>query len=118
MNPLNPYRWQKKAPRALHAIVPHHRSHLNRIFKMLSIAFLWLTCQFANNAAAETSDVDYSVPPPIEIPTAPIEIKEPQGVLSLSEALSLALLHNPELASFAWEVQGERSPNATGWIVA
>ena len=49
--------------------------------------------------------MEYAIPPTIEIPTTPIEIKEPQGVLSLSEALSLALLHNPELASFAWEVR-------------
>jgi cobalt-zinc-cadmium efflux system outer membrane protein len=30
---------------------------------------------------------------------------EPNGVITLSQALSLALMHNPELAAFSWEIR-------------
>jgi cobalt-zinc-cadmium efflux system outer membrane protein len=37
--------------------------------------------------------------------SASIETKEPTGVITLRQALSLALLQNPELAAFSWEVR-------------
>lgn len=33
------------------------------------------------------------------------EPAEPNGVITLSQALSLAMMHNPELAAFAWEIR-------------
>jgi cobalt-zinc-cadmium efflux system outer membrane protein len=51
---------------------------------------------------------------------------EPVGALSLRDAVSLALLHSPELAAFAWEVrarearilQAGRPPNPTATVLA
>lgn len=37
--------------------------------------------------------------------TAPISAPEPAGALTLQQALAAGLMHNPELASFAWEVR-------------
>lgn len=52
---------------------------------------------------------DYPVfRPPLEAsdpPLPPPEIEEPEGEITLEQALALALLGNPELASFAWEVR-------------
>ena len=53
-------------------------------------------------------------------PEAP-SVVNPTGVVSLRDAVSLALLHNPRLAAFAWEpraletriVQAKRPPNPT-----
>lgn len=36
-------------------------------------------------------------------------IDEPTGTLTLRQALGLALLHNPELASFSWEVRAQEA---------
>ncbi len=38
-----------------------------------------------------------------------IEIKEPSGNLSLQEALSLALVKNPELKAFSWEMRASEA---------
>ncbi|MHC5101706.1 MAG: hypothetical protein ACYSOG_07725, partial [Planctomycetota bacterium] len=45
--------------------------------------------------------------PPAE-PTETIEapvIIQPNGVITLREALALALMHNPELKAFSWDVR-------------
>ncbi|MEW6442654.1 MAG: TolC family protein [bacterium] len=47
--------------------------------------------------------------PPLE-PSAPAsavspDLEEPTGILSLRQALSLALMHNPGLRAFSWEVR-------------
>ena len=47
----------------------------------------------------------YAIPAPPNMLEHRVELVEPQGVLSLSESLSLALLHNPSLQSFAWGVR-------------
>lgn len=39
-----------------------------------------------------------------ETPEVP-EIDEPTGIISLRDALALALIHNPELRAFSWEVR-------------
>lgn len=41
---------------------------------------------------------------PKEIPQVP-EIAEPNGVIALRQALALALMHNPELKAFSWDVR-------------
>lgn len=46
--------------------------------------------------------------PPVEAKdaaTPPAAIEEPEGALTLRQALAAALLHNPELASVSWEVR-------------
>ncbi len=41
---------------------------------------------------------------PMEISEA-AEIAEPTGVITLRKALALALMHNPELKAFSWDVR-------------
>jgi cobalt-zinc-cadmium efflux system outer membrane protein len=48
---------------------------------------------------AETAQ--YDVPPPPNILNSKVELVEPQGLLSLEQAMSLSLLHNPMLQDFA-----------------
>jgi cobalt-zinc-cadmium efflux system outer membrane protein len=40
-----------------------------------------------------------------EVPSDTLEPVEPNGVITLPQALSLALMHNPELRAFSWEVR-------------
>ncbi|MHC4623766.1 MAG: TolC family protein, partial [Planctomycetota bacterium] len=47
--------------------------------------------------------------PPSEAPLAIADspaVAEPNGVLTLRQALALALMYNPELRAFSWEVRG------------
>ena len=37
------------------------------------------------------------------------EITEPNGAIALREALALALMHNPELRAFSWEVRASEA---------
>jgi cobalt-zinc-cadmium efflux system outer membrane protein len=46
--------------------------------------------------------------PPTTIQYAP-EVGEPNGVITLREALALALMHNPELKVFSWEVRASEA---------
>ncbi len=41
---------------------------------------------------------------PMETPDVP-EIAEPAGSITLRQALALALMHNPELKAFSWDVR-------------
>ncbi len=41
--------------------------------------------------------------------TSLLQFEEPKGILTLSQALSLALLNNPELAAFSWEVRAREA---------
>ena len=45
--------------------------------------------------------------PPIKPPAAeePVLLEEPTGVINLRQALSLALMHNPDLKAFSWDVR-------------
>jgi cobalt-zinc-cadmium efflux system outer membrane protein len=47
-------------------------------------------------------------PPEDPAPTPP-PVVEPEGPLTLEDAWSLALLHNPELATFSWEVRASEA---------
>ena len=60
---------------------------------------------FLPSVLAETKP--YTLPEPPNMLEQRIELVEPQGVLSLTEALSLALLHNPSLQEFAWDIRIE-----------
>lgn len=42
---------------------------------------------------------------PTHAPAAPAIVQEPTGALALRQVLALALMHNPELAAFSWEVR-------------
>lgn len=42
---------------------------------------------------------------PTHAPAAPVQLEEPTGALALRQVLALALMHNPELAAFSWEVR-------------
>src|SRR5215213_7860950 len=48
---------------------------------------------------------DLPVYAPSGDPAAVSPAANPTGPLSLRDAVSLALLHNPELAAFAWEIR-------------
>lgn len=42
---------------------------------------------------------------PTHAPAPPVKVEEPTGMLTLRQVLALALMHNPELAAFSWEVR-------------
>jgi cobalt-zinc-cadmium efflux system outer membrane protein len=46
--------------------------------------------------------------PPNTVSDAP-EIAEPNGAITLRQALALALMHNPELRAFSWEVRASEA---------
>ncbi len=46
--------------------------------------------------------------PPTTVQYAP-EVAEPNGVITLRQALALALMHNPELRAFSWEVRASEA---------
>ncbi|MFQ5799005.1 MAG: TolC family protein [Bacteroidota bacterium] len=48
-------------------------------------------------------------PVPPEIVSDTPEIAEPKGVITLCEALAMALMHNPELRAFSWEVRASEA---------
>ena len=45
---------------------------------------------------------------PMETSVVP-EIAEPTGVITLRQALALALMHNPELKAFSWDVRASQA---------
>jgi cobalt-zinc-cadmium efflux system outer membrane protein len=47
--------------------------------------------------------------PPGSADLQPDEISEPKGPITLRDALSLALTHNPELRTFSWEVRAREA---------
>ncbi len=76
------------------------KSYFKKIVQLCSaVAFsLFLTSGVADT---ETN----TVPPPPNMLEHRVELIEPQGTISLPHALSLALLHNPTLQGFAWEIR-------------
>lgn len=71
-----------------------------KYFQTINKAVFFL---FVSAANAETKP--YIVPSPPNILEQRIELVEPEGTLSLTAALSLALLHNPALQSYAWDIR-------------
>jgi cobalt-zinc-cadmium efflux system outer membrane protein len=69
----------------------------------------------ASHARSEPQAQSPALNPPADVtklpePTAPGKpVKEPAGVLSLREALALALTENPELAPFAWQARANEA---------
>ena len=57
------------------------------------------------------SDLPTFRPPvePEETPSEPLPIEEPSGAITLRQALALALMKNPELAAFSWEVRAQEA---------
>jgi len=73
----------------------------------LFIVLFGFVLLFINPAQSELRALEYAVPTSPEIPLESREFDEPRGTLSLAEALSLALLHNPALAVAAREVHAQ-----------
>ena len=71
---------------------------------VLSVFLLALSLQSISPASGEILTLEQASPPPPEQPVRPVAFNEPRGVLSLSNALSLALLRNPALAATAHEI--------------
>lgn len=42
---------------------------------------------------------------PSSVPPGPVELEEPIGVITRSQAVAQAVIHNPELQAFSWEVR-------------
>jgi cobalt-zinc-cadmium efflux system outer membrane protein len=75
-------------------------NHLKKfILRFIGVVF----CLFLPTVNADTES--YTVPPPPNILEQRVQLVEPQGTLSITEALSLALLHNPALQEFAWDIR-------------
>ena len=51
----------------------------------------------------------YSLEAPENALQAPLEIKEPTGSITLREAIALAIVKNPELAAFSWEIRAREA---------
>lgn len=76
----------------------------NKPFKKHLFFFIGLVfCLFLPPAVAEIKT--HVVPAPPNMLEQRVELVEPQGILSPTKALSLALLHNPTLQDFAWEIR-------------
>ena len=82
------------------------------LVKMTATALmLWLLPSCSTPPAAH----NLYDPPPMAIPMASIDRNgsesavDPAGVLSLRDVLSLTLLHNPELASFSWQIRAREA---------
>ncbi len=77
----------------------------------LMVGFSGCANKISNNVRPRHSSLgeDYKTyQPPREardVPSDTLEPVEPNGVITLSQALSLALMHNPELRAFSWEVR-------------
>lgn len=56
-------------------------------------------------------DLETYLPPekPIVTDVSSLQLEEPAGKLTLRQALSLALMKNPELAAFSWEVRANEA---------
>ncbi len=86
-----------------------------KVFMLLAITALF----FINNCAGYRTAANYPEPRPLgkdyrtyrapakisKEDTSLLQVEEPNGTLTLRQALSLALLRNPELAAFSWEVR-------------
>lgn len=75
---------------------------------------LWLVLACGYAFAAPEAAMPEPRPLGREIPTFQVTIEPPKfqapaGELTLRQALALALLHNPELASFSWEVRAREA---------
>lgn len=91
----------------------------------LKYSFLFGTIIIIGLAGCATSRIDSHLPAPRPLGSdlstfrplpepekkseKSLPIEEPTGALRLRQALSLALLHNPELASFSWEVRAQEA---------
>jgi outer membrane protein, heavy metal efflux system len=74
------------------------------LFKKLILRFSGIVfCLFLPTVNADPET--YTVPPPPNILEQRVQLIEPQGTLSITDALSLALLHNPTLQEFAWDIR-------------
>jgi outer membrane protein, heavy metal efflux system len=62
--------------------------------------------QASANAAADQRSIGTNASPVVARPSdSATPIKEPTGVLTLRDAVALALMENPELAPFAWQTR-------------
>ena len=62
--------------------------------------------QASANAAADQRSIGTNASPVLARPSdSATSIKEPTGVLTLRDAVALALMENPELAPFAWQTR-------------
>lgn len=86
-------------------------------FPLLTITTLFLSCggyrTVANYPEPRPLGNDfetYQAAPQIsKEDTSLLEVEEPTGAITLRQALSLALLRNPELAVFSWEVRAREA---------
>ncbi len=75
---------------------------------------LWLVLACSSAFAATPDSLPEPRPLGRELPTFQSEtelpkMQAPAGELTLRQALALALLHNPELAAFAWEIRAREA---------
>jgi len=79
-----------------------------------SVGVLWLVLVYGNAFAATCTSLPEPRPLGRDLPTIQLDAgaTEPpvvRGDLTLRQALSLSLLHSPELASFSWEVRAREA---------
>ncbi len=92
--------------------------------RKLHVGFIFGLVAVAGGGCASTQPPFSSVGPPtlgsqlprVEAPTSPAPVDEPRGVLTLHRALSLALVHNPELAVFSWEVRAREAESVQAGV--
>ena len=90
---------------------------LKQLFYLLVFSpVIWLTgCNSPQTTAANqpntTTSAELVTSKNLNTPTAVItdEIKEPSGILTLRNALSLTLLHNPQLKAYSFEVRAAQA---------
>lgn len=87
-------------PQATNTFNQAKNARLKRHFQSFTCVVF---CIFLQSVLAETEP--YAVPPPPNIREQRVQLVEPQGLLSIADVLSLALLHNPSLQDFAWDIR-------------
>lgn len=72
---------------------------------MVVLLVLLLDCGFLFGCVGRADTPTEETPPAPQVPAGKPALGEPTGPLTLSEAIAVVLLRNPDLAVFAWEVR-------------
>lgn len=105
MNFLNCSSRQQIVSRTPHAAAYDNANNVRNIGSTALLMMMFcLVFQPFDSVNAKSIDARPGIPPVSKTPNVPAELNEPQGALSLSQAVSLALSHNPALAAVAREI--------------
>ena len=100
------------------------RGTINLLLFLLVLGLAGCTASLRNQSWPDPRPLGREFPtyrPPYRTPSPPSlppEVEEPTGVITLPQALSLALMRNPELAAFSWEVRAQEAKTLQAGLLA